>query len=282
MGLLLGLFSGFLASLEHRALRVAHDRDPILINLLRFTLTILILGILGIALQVITVPEQADWAYIASSLVLEIAIMYTYVRALQLSEQSLVGPLFGLSLVFLVPLSALFLGEYPSLFGLLGIGLIVGGILVLRAHGTYSLTETLRALRTDRGAHHMLIASVTAAISMTVIKGSFISGIHPVNFGFWVTLGLLMTFSIVAYIRNVSLREVNRASLIAAALFGIGQISMYIGVSLTNTAYFIALKRSSIFFDVVIGKFLGGELHLEWKVLGALVILLGVVTVILG
>ncbi len=128
----------------------------------------------------------------------------------------------------------------------------------------------------------MLIASVTAAISMTVIKGSFISGIHPVNFGFWVTLGLLMTFSIVAYIRNVSLREVNRASLIAAALFGIGQISMYIGVSLTNTAYFIALKRSSIFFDVVIGKFLGGELHLEWKVLGALVILLGVVTVILG
>jgi len=56
----------------------------------------------------------------------------------------------------------------------------------------------------------------------------------------------------------------------------------YIGLSLLPAAYFISLKRSSVLFDVLFGKFVHHENHFKTRLIGATLMVGGIILISLA
>ncbi|NUQ84784.1 MAG: DMT family transporter [Anaerolineales bacterium] len=93
--------------------------------------TLLALPLLGLfAFAFIPQFPKFDWLFmlgVLGSAGLNAVAHLSSTRALKLADVSLVTPLLIFSPVFTVLISALFLGEIPSLRGLLGVGLVLAG-----------------------------------------------------------------------------------------------------------------------------------------------------------
>jgi len=71
--------------------------------------------------------EAGFWLALAAIIPFEVLAWILYVKAIRISQISLVVPLLSFTPAFLVAVSFIILGELPSLIGLLGIVLVVGG-----------------------------------------------------------------------------------------------------------------------------------------------------------
>src|SRR5439155_695362 len=92
-------------------------------------------------------------------------------KALKLAEISLVTALWKVSLLILLGMAWVTIGERPSALGVAGVLLSAGGVYLLnvtRAH--ISLCEPLRVLVTDRGQRYTLVAALFYAPSVITIK----------------------------------------------------------------------------------------------------------------
>ena len=122
MGFIFGIGTALATSLQNMFFKGLKDTDPFLLNLFRFLFGLPIIALLVTIFSQWTVPPSIFWVILFGvSLPVELALSYLYVRAFQYSPQSLVGPLFSLSPLFLIPLGSVFLRETPSLLGFLGI-----------------------------------------------------------------------------------------------------------------------------------------------------------------
>src|SRR5437899_5399639 len=92
-------------------------------------------------------------------------------KALKLSQISLVTALWKVSLLILLGMAWVTIGERPSALGVAGVLLSAGGVYLLnvtRAH--ISPWEPLRVLVTDRGQRYTLLAAFFYAPSVLTIK----------------------------------------------------------------------------------------------------------------
>src|SRR2546421_4874920 len=87
----------------------------------------------------------STWPYLISSALVEVIYYITLIRAYENGDFSLVYPIArGAAPAFLLLWAALFLGERPRLYGLIGIGLLILGLVVVGGKTCWTLRKTAR------------------------------------------------------------------------------------------------------------------------------------------
>jgi drug/metabolite transporter (DMT)-like permease len=175
---------------------------------------------------------------------------YTAIQSKQI-PLSIAAPLHGFTGVFLVPVGYFFLGEVPSTLGLIGIlTVFVGTFFLGRGGSNGGVIDSYRHLLSIPGSWIILLAACLMTIPISITKISF-QYASPLVAAFYVTLAVTMSLH-------------------------------YIGLSLLPAAYFISVKRTSMLFNVLFGKYFFAEEHIRERFAGAVCMILGVILLALG
>lgn len=234
------------------------------------------------------IPALGKKFWIAILLVGCLGVVTTifYVKAIKLSDLSLVAPLTSFTPLFLIAMSPLIIGEYPSPIGIAGICLIVAGSYILNIKkATQGLFKPLKALITQKGSRLMLIVaflwSITSNIDKIGLKDS-----SPVFWAF--ALNLILAVFLLPVVLAKSRFEWHRmkphmfTALLPLGLFSaLSILTHMLAISIAIVPYVIAIKRTSVVMSALWGFFMFKERGIKERLLGAVVMVAGVVLIAL-
>ncbi len=233
---------------------------------------------LAVLLRPLPAVDPRSWLVLAVSAPLEITAGLCYLRALQISPLSLTVPLLAWTPVFTALLSFVVLGEVPQKAGFLGIFLVGAGSYVLTWEGRGSPLGPIRALRRERGS--LLMLTVALIYSLTSALGKLgVLYSSPVFFGFAYALFVTALYTVVFLLRTgagaaVTVRP-NRWFVALGAAAGLMMLFHFTAIEMTQVAYMISVKRSSLLFTVLIGSIFFREGETGRRFLGAAVMFAG-------
>lgn len=285
MGFLLGIISALGASAQNTLYRGLKDEDPFLISWFRFLIALPVVGLMVTFFSELAVPSFLFWVLLLGiSLPIELGIVFLNIRAFQESPQSLIGPLFSLSPLFLVPLGYFFLKEVPSMMGFVGvISVIIGPFFLGKKKERESLKKRAQNILEERGSWFILGAAFFAAGGVILTKMLFRYA-PPLLVTFYGIVALIFGITIILFLKGgFSHFTWPRPSFLGVgALFSMVAVTHTIGLSLLPAAYFISLKRLSLVFDVVLGRVIHHEDHFRERMTGALFMIAGVILIAFG
>ena len=183
---------------------------------------------------------------------------------------------------FWVPiLAVVFLREQLSATGVIGIGLVVVGIYVvhLKSFSVKTVFEPFTAIRRPASIWALLTGCTTAAYSLVVKVG--IQTVQPpvyIYFIFFIPFLLLMPYVFIK--QQAVLKEewqINkRPIMVVGFLVVFTYLLVLYAMQTSNVSYVVAVRELSIVFSALFGTFWLGEGHRQTRLLGAILIALGV------
>ncbi len=243
------------------------------------------LPFLAIALYFVPAPylDSAFWATVGALIPLEVLSLILYVKAIRLSPLSLTIPFMALSPVFIIFIAFVMLGEVPSRGGVAGVVLITVGAYMLNASATKTgLLGPIKAIVKEKGSLLMiavaLIYSVTSTLGKVAVQHS-----DPVFFGAFYpfTLTAVLTIYTISKGKFESVLKKPATFLPIGLCTAVMILSHFVAISLTQVAYMISVKRTSLIFSVLYGRLLFHEINIRERLLGSLIMLSGVVLIVL-
>jgi len=282
MGFIVGIINGITVAFQNNQFKKLKGIHPYVINWLRFVFGTIVMVVIVSVFTTWKVPAYQFWLLlIFVSLPLELVNSFYYVKAFQHSPQSLVGPLFSLSLIFLVPITYFLLGELPTPIGFVGIIFVLIGTMALGWNfSDPGLRPALRKLYKEKGARYMILSAFLSACTVSAAKYTYEYTSSPLIFSFYMSAVLAIAFTIPALRQKASMQKTKVESgelIFMNVAYGIGQALHYIGLSLLPAAYYISVKRSSILFDVLMGKMIHKEKNILPRLIGVGLMLIGLV-----
>lgn len=208
-------------------------------------------------------------------------------KALKLSDISLVTALWKVSLLVLLGMAWVWIGEQPSPLGVAGVLLSVVGVYLLNVkRARLGFWAPLRVPFTDRGQRYTLLAAFFYAPSVITIKQAILaSNAAAGTLGGYLAASLLMT-PIVLWTSARHFPQVPRhwKEFVALGVFAsLTTISQGHAYTLTLASYVEAVKQVEILFAMAIGVFAFGETQrVRESALGAVVMLVGMVLLALA
>jgi len=235
----------------------------------------------------IEIPEITPefWLAIAVSGSLNVATAILYLKAIKLADLSLVIPLSTFTPLFLLITSPLIVGEFPNLFGFIGILLIVAGSYLLNIkEKKKGLLAPFKALLNNKGAQLMLLVAFIWSITSNFDKIG-LQNSSPIFYGIMISIAITVgvtPFMLVKSRHNIKQIPKNLKTLIPVGLFhGLMMIFHMIAISMTLVAYLISIKRTSALISVLFGTLLFKEKGLKERAIGAIIMILGVLCITL-
>jgi len=230
--------------------------------------------------------DRTFWLATLCALPLEIVAIIFYTRALKVSPITLTMPFLALTPVFLIVTSYLIVGERVSAYGGIGIAIMAIGGYTLHFHRMKdSLIEPFKAIFREKGSVLIIIVafifSITASLGKLAIEHS-----SPVFFGSFYFVLVFIAFTPVAFLKSRQSMKIMKKDVKALASIGAtyGMMIFFhmIAVSMSNVAYMVSIKRTSLLFSVVFGHFLFKEEKITEKAVGAVIMFLGFVWIVLS
>ena len=219
----------------------------------------------------------------------EVFAYYLYLKAIRISPLSLSIPYLSFTPVFTILTAGILLGETIAFQGLVGILMVTVGAYVLNIelYVQHPLAP-LKAVFQSRGARYMLSVSLIWSLTSTLgKKGVQLS--DPVFFGvFYMTCVSSAMLAIESWrlSRNaatVDLRGRNTIWLLLGGLAtALATMAHYHAIKLAPVSYMMAVKRTSLIFSVLYGGLIFKEPHIRLRLLGASIMLSGVVVLYLA
>jgi uncharacterized membrane protein len=215
------------------------------------------------------------------TLPLEIVSIILYIKALKLSPLSLTLPFLSLTPVFAIVTSYAVLGEEMPLQGMAGILFLAIGSYVLHLHELRDgISEPMKAIAREKGSVLMILVafiySVTSALGkMAIIHSS------PLFFGATYMISLTLFLAPVALwkgrrdMNDFIARRYYRGTIIPGVFYALMVASHMTAINLTNVAYMISVKRTSVLIGVLYGYFLFRERHIKERLAGAIIMSIG-------
>ena len=203
-------------------------------------------------------------------------------KALKHAEISLVTPLWKISLLILLGMAWVTIGETPSALGVTGVLLSALGVYLLNVQrARISVWQPLLVLVTDRGQRFTLLAALFYAPSVITIKQAILaSDTATGTFGGYLAASLLVT-PLALTTSGRHFRQVPRywKEFVALGLFAaLTTLSQGKAYTLTLSSYVEAVKQLEILFAMAIGVLWFGEARrVRESALGAVVMLVGMV-----
>jgi uncharacterized membrane protein len=203
-----------------------------------------------------------------------------YMKAIKSSDLSITTPMLTFVPLFLLITSPLMLGEFPNLIGLIGIFLIFAGSYLLNIKEiNLGYLSPLRKLLKEKGPRLMLIVAFLWSISSNLHK----MGIQESSPTFWVIsteifLTIVLT-PIMLYKSQKNLDEIKTGwkALVPIGLFSaLTLIFQMNAFKLALVVYVISVKRISAILDVLLGHFIFKEKNVYERLIGAVIMVIGV------
>jgi uncharacterized membrane protein len=203
-------------------------------------------------------------------------------KAYEEGDLSVVYPVARSSPMFVAIVASLLIGERITIWGALGIALILVGVYVLHLKGWSwkELTKPLRALGAPASRYAFVAALGTTVYSISDKLG--VTAVDPLLYSFW--LGFIITGMLSIVIvrrRGVSaLREELRGSMFRVSAAGVlmkgGYMLVLVAMSLAQVSYILALRQVSVVLGAALGVALLKERYGGVRIVGSAIIFLGV------
>lgn len=192
------------------------------------------------------------------------------VLALKQGELSVLGPINSYKAIVGMIFGIFLLHEYPNIYGVLGIGLII--------IGSYFILESPKALL-RKDIQYRIYALIFTAIEAVFIKKVIILSSIASSFIISSFLGAIFSYLIMRILENEKLHiptKKNSIMYISTTLcFTIMTFTTAYVFKYMNVGYALSLFQLSIILNVILGYKLFNEKKLIKKLLGSLIILIG-------
>jgi len=226
------------------------------------------------------------WPYVIASALVETAYFFALTRAYGLGDFSLIYPLArGTAPALLAVWAALFLGERPGPFGLLGLAILVVGLIIVGSGAWWAQRARCGAVPVRAGA---VAAALLVALCISVysaIDGAAMRFAAPIGYTI-VVLGLSAIFATPLILTRYSLGAVRaewRANWPRIILVGVLNLGTYMLVlaayARARVGYAGAIRELSVVVAALIGWRWLGEAFGAHRTLGALLIFGGIVVI---
>jgi len=274
----------FLASSDALTKKALAGHNEYLVTWLKLLPT---LPIFLLPLPFLEIPRLTPefYACALSALPLEALALVLYTKALKLSPLNLTLPLLSFTALLLLVVPFVMLGERISPQGAAGILLIAAGSYLLNLRpGTGGLLAPFRALFRERGSLCMLGVAVIYSVTSTLGKRA-IEASSPLFFAaFYLPLLVLIMTPLALYKGRGELKLMVhngtvRVCVLPALCYALQALAHVYAINLTNVAYMIAVKRTSLLFGVIYGRYLFQE---RGGLLASAIMLAGVFLIVLG
>ena len=230
-------------------------------------------------------PELDSIFYMAIFLAvpLDIIALLLYMKAIKVSPLSLTLPFLSLTPVFLIGTSYIILGERPDKSGFIGIVLVVIGAYLLNVHTiSRGLLEPFKAIAKEQGSVLMIIVAFTFSIGACIGKIA-VQHSNPIFFSVVYSFLLSLFLFLVISFRNKQFLSKVTSRPILFLLIGILITIMIIthvkAINLVEVAYMVSVKRLSILFGVIYGVVFFKETNIKERLLGATVMVSGIIMI---
>ncbi|MFZ2188648.1 MAG: EamA family transporter [Candidatus Moraniibacteriota bacterium] len=233
------------------------------------------------------VPDIGDGFYVAllvTTLLNTIATLL-YFYALKISDFSLSVPLISFTPIFLIATSFFILGELPSIVGSIGILVAIAGSYILNIKNKKEpFLEPIKFVVRDKGCRYMLIVAFIYSITsnydkIIVLTSDVIFGSAAV----FALMGAAILFFFLAKNgdRFRQIKENYGIIAIHGATGAFSAITINIALSMQIVPYVMSLKRTSVIFGVLYGRYLFKEKNMRARLVGAVVMLIGTLMILI-
>ncbi len=209
-----------------------------------------------------------------------------YVKALKHSDISNTVPLLTFTPAFVLLTGPLVVGEFPSTVGIAGIMLIIIGSYILKLKERHKgHLGPFKALLKEKGSRYMLAVAFIWSISSVYDK----VGVQNSSPFFWaLSLNVFITAAMLPILLITSRKHMLHLPAHSKQLLPIGLCSALMlftqmtAISMALVAYVISVKRTSTVMSVLWGYALFKEQGLKERLLGTMLMVLGVVVIAAG
>ncbi len=234
-------------------------------------------------------PASADfWLNISACAALAVAGNVLLVRAVRLSDLSVLGPINAYKPVISLIPGLILLHEVPGLVGLTGIALVVAGSCGLVDRGGAG-GGGLARLWQDRGVQYRVAALVLTATEAVFLKRAMLASSWVTAFAVWSVLGFAVSLAAVGMLLGGGLRHEfgvlrgsKRAYLSLFVTTGLMQLCTLATLEWLHVGSTLALFQTSAVLSVVLGYRVFQERHYRRRLIGSAVMVAGAALVVLG
>lgn len=234
-------------------------------------------------------PESTEfWVNIGISAVLAIAGNAMLVKAVELSDLSVLGPINSYKAVVSLLPGMILLQEFPPLAALFGIVLIIAGsYFVLDRDPARPGRNLFVRFVSDRGVRYRLAALVISATEAVVLKKALLASSPFPTFAVWSVLGLVVAVPAVRLIDRSGFVDVksfraNRGRYLLLALTtGLMQYTTIVVFDGLQVASALALFQTSTLVSVLLGWRVFREKNILRRFVGSAVMVAGAILIVL-
>jgi len=198
-------------------------------------------------------------------------------------------PLMILTPALVAVFAFIILGESITLVEIAGMGLLLFGLYILETSNSSNIFESFKIFKTSRYKHYLigaiLLFTISSVIDKFLLKDSLL---EPISFLFFQQIFLAINFVIIyIFVRENPIKLIKKVNkhqyswIILIALLTIGyRYSLLEAVKIAPVALVLSIKRTSIFFAIIIGGKLFSEHALLRRGIATLLMLTGVYLII--
>jgi drug/metabolite transporter (DMT)-like permease len=267
--------------------KIADSTGTLLIAWLRWSSSI---PFLLFCLPFVTVPVlSAEFWVVTGVLVpLDVFALVLYMKAIRISPLNVTLPFLSLTPIVMILTGYLFLGEMLRPAQIAGIVLIAAGAYLINIHTIKDgVLQPILSISKEKGSLLMIIVALIYGVTGTLGKKAVVLS-NPLFFGVSYTVLLSVAMTPILFwlgpSRKVSEGRIRRSWVIIVLLGLVGAVNVvthFFAIRLVEAASMIAVKRTSLLFGVLFGRFLFDEPHFKARFIGAVLITAGVVLVYL-
>jgi uncharacterized membrane protein len=240
----------------------------------------------GVVQVAATGISRAAVPFLVATILLHGFYFYALGRAYRTGAFSLVYPVArGLGVVVVPGVALVVFDERLSAIGVLGIVLVAGGVVALHLAPGLPPAAGVSAARFGAASAWAVVTGLTIAIYSLVDKAG-VAHLHPVVYMTVIGIGCAALLLPALAGRGEAVRrewaDNWRAIVAAGVMTAVGYMLVLFAFRVSKTGYVVAARELSIVFSAVIGSLWLHEGRLGPRLLGAAIILAGVVCVAAG
>ncbi|MCF6155339.1 MAG: EamA/RhaT family transporter [Candidatus Brocadia sp.] len=216
---------------------------------------------------------------------LETVALILYMKAIKISPLSITLPFLALSPIFMIFTSNLILGERLDEFGIMGIVLTAIGAYLLNVKTTRKgILEPFKAIGRERGSLYMVIVAFIYSITSNLGKMAILHS-SPLFFtATYLPILAAILFPVLIWKNHGKIKKLfshsTLFSLIGLAI-AFATITHFLAVNIAEVPYVISVKRMSLIFGIMYGAVWFKETNIRERLMGGIVMIIGVVIITL-
>lgn len=225
-----------------------------------------------------TIRQNVYWIAALNGILL-IVSTYLLFKAAKISDLSISMPMLSLTPLFLLFTSYFMVNELPTLYGIIGIFLIVTGAYAIHIKDyKKGFFYPFKAIFQDKGSFYVLVVAFLFSIAANLGKIGILNS-NPAFYVFIVYLFVSVLLTPLMIINlNKKIKEI-RANFNALGLLGVSSGFMMVtsayAMLVAIVPYVISLKRSSVIFAIFFGYFFFNEKNIKDTLIGTIIMLIG-------